>query len=250
MNRPGKSASSRSASARIAAGSQAQMLAMPGATTSRSLPLSSPRRTAKSSGRALPPPTQTELKPARSIASAAVSGASPTAAGGAIQIPTRPSLARSSSVVMIMDNRAEPLFSPDSGLTLRSGPAGHRPALAGQGGGEGRPGDRVVTGGELVPALGREPLEPPDLGRAVLEGDVDQAAGDLAVAAVDGAGGVEREHETAAVGQIDDEALVTGGVARGEHGGDPGRELDVAGREPPVEPRVVVVDPEHPVLLG
>jgi hypothetical protein len=62
----------------------------------------------------LPPPTHTELNPARSTASAAVSGSSPTAAGGDIQIPTRPSLARSSSVVvMSTDNSEKPLFNPD-----------------------------------------------------------------------------------------------------------------------------------------
>ena len=40
-----------------------------------------------------------------------------------------------------------------------------------------------MAGDELVPALGGEPLELPDLGRALLKGGADKAAGNLVLAA-------------------------------------------------------------------
>jgi len=54
----------------------------------------------------------------------------------------------------------------------------------------------------------------------------------------------------AAAREVDDEALVARRMPVGQHGGDAGRELGVAGGEPPVDARVVIVDPEHAVPLG
>ena len=101
MNRPGNSPARSSASARIRAGSHAQTLAIPVATIRFSLPASSGRRRANASGVALPPPIHADVNPDRSSAAAVAAGSTPVRSGGGIQIPTRPSRERSSSVVML-----------------------------------------------------------------------------------------------------------------------------------------------------
>ena len=115
MNRPGKSAASASASVRSPAGSQAQTFAMPVATISRSLPASCARRRANAALSGLPPPTQADVNPARSMAAAVDAGSTPIRSGGGIQIPTRPSRERSSSVVMSTDISTRPGFIPGAG---------------------------------------------------------------------------------------------------------------------------------------
>src|ERR1700760_2307779 len=127
----------------------------------------------------------------------------------------------------VTGNRNRAIVSPRcSRAGSRS--AGQRRARRGQGA-------RVVPGDQLVAALRGEPLELPDLGRALLQGYADEAAGYLVLAATGRVGGVEGEHEPAAAREVDDEALVAGRVPGGQHGGDAGRQLGVAGGEAPVD---------------
>src|ERR1700761_4118813 len=127
------------------------------------------------------------------------------------------------------------------------GPAG------GQFGGEGGPGDRVVAGDDAVAAGGGQGLELADGDHGDLGLDVDEAADGQFFLDVDGEiGGVEGEDQAATTDrlvEVDDEALVAGGVADGEDRGDAGGDLGVAVGLAPVQAGVVVVDAEDAVLF-
>ena len=78
---------------------------MPVATITLVVAVSSGRSSVNASGVALPPPIHTDVKPARSILAAVAAGSAPIHEGGGIQIPRRPSRARSSSVMLTVISR-------------------------------------------------------------------------------------------------------------------------------------------------
>ena len=110
---------------------------------------------------------------------------------------------------------------------------------------------RIVARDQGITLVGREPLELADRFDRLLGFDLDEAADRQLVLDVLGeVGGVEREDEAVAADRLvefDDEALMPRGVPVGRHRRDARCDLGLAVGEPPVDARVVEVDPDDRV---
>jgi len=110
-----------------------------------------------------------------------------------------------------------------------------------------------VAGDEPVAAVRGDLLELADLRHAHLGAGPDPAADrHLTLDVLGQVGRVEGEDEPASARglvQADHEALMAGGMAGGQHGGHPRRDLRVAVGDPPVERRVIEIHPEDTVAF-